>query len=84
MLNLVGKFFLEQLGKTIEEVKNQVMEEFYEEFKMLAHNDHIDKGIYQAVEGKINRILSDLAEKKEAIKGKQKVLRQLSAFFFVM
>ncbi|PEZ00787.1 ATPase [Bacillus sp. AFS018417] len=67
MLKLVEKLFLDQLGKTIEEVKNQVMEEFYEELKMLAHNDHIDKGIYQAVEGKINRILSDLAEKKEAI-----------------
>ncbi|SCB71552.1 VirD4-like conjugal transfer protein, CD1115 family [Bacillus mycoides] len=64
VLKLVDKFFLAQLGKAIDEVENQEMGEFYSEFQMLAHNDHIDKGVYQAVENKINRILRDLEEKE--------------------
>lgn len=64
VLKLVDKFFLAQLGKGIDEVENQEMSEFYSEFQMLAHNDHIDKGVYQAVENKINRILRDLEEKE--------------------
>ncbi|PEB20731.1 ATPase [Bacillus toyonensis] len=64
-LKLVDKFFLAQLGKSIDEVENQEMGEFYSEFQMLAHNDHIDKSVYQAVENKINRILRDLAEKEQ-------------------
>ncbi|PEB12340.1 VirD4-like conjugal transfer protein, CD1115 family [Bacillus thuringiensis] len=63
VLKLVDKFFLAQLGKSIVEVENQEMGEFYSEFQMLAHNDHIDKSVYQAVENKINRILRDLEEK---------------------
>ncbi|PER43651.1 VirD4-like conjugal transfer protein, CD1115 family [Bacillus thuringiensis] len=63
VLKLVDKFFLAQLGKSIDEVENQEMGEFYSEFQMLAHNDHIDKSVYQAVENKINRILRDLEEK---------------------
>ncbi|COF59137.1 type IV secretion-system coupling protein DNA-binding domain [Streptococcus pneumoniae] len=65
VLKLVDKFFLAQLGKSIDEVENQEMGEFYSEFQMLAHNDHIDKSVYQAVENKINRILRDLEEKKQ-------------------
>ncbi|KMN41472.1 VirD4-like conjugal transfer protein, CD1115 family [Bacillus sp. LK2] len=65
VLKLVDKFFLAQLGKVIDEVKNQEMGEFYSEFQMLAHNDHIDKSVYQAVENKINRILRDLEEKEQ-------------------
>ncbi|MFB5252989.1 VirD4-like conjugal transfer protein, CD1115 family [Bacillus mycoides] len=65
VLKLVDKFFLAQLGKSIDEVKNQEMGEFYSEFQMLAHNDHIDKSVYQAVENKINRILRDLEEKEQ-------------------
>lgn len=64
VLKLVDKFFLEQLGKVIDEVENQEMGEFYSEFQMLAHNDHIDKSVYQAVENKIHRILRDLEEKE--------------------
>ncbi|EJV75623.1 VirD4-like conjugal transfer protein, CD1115 family [Bacillus cereus] len=64
VLKLVDKFFLAQLGKAIDDVENQEMGEFYSEFQMLAHNDHIDKGVYQAVENKINRILRDLEEKE--------------------
>ncbi|PEK73674.1 VirD4-like conjugal transfer protein, CD1115 family [Bacillus toyonensis] len=64
-LKLVDKFFLAQLGKSIDEVENQEMGEFYSEFQMLAHNDHIDKSVYQAVENKINRTLRDLAEKEK-------------------
>ncbi|MGH0798068.1 VirD4-like conjugal transfer protein, CD1115 family [Bacillus mycoides] len=64
VLKLVDKFFIAQLGKGIDEVENQEMGEFYSEFQMLAHNDHIDKGVYQAVENKINRILRDLEEKE--------------------
>ncbi|CAH2463065.1 MULTISPECIES: VirD4-like conjugal transfer protein, CD1115 family [Bacillus cereus group] len=64
VLKLVDKFFLAQLGKAIDEVENQEIGEFYSEFQMLAHNDHIDKGVYQAVENKINRILRDLEEKE--------------------
>lgn len=41
------------------------MGEFYSGFQMLAHNDHIDKSVYQAVENKINRILRDLEEKEQ-------------------
>ncbi|MED2878539.1 type IV secretory system conjugative DNA transfer family protein [Bacillus thuringiensis] len=63
VLKLVDKFFLAQLGKSIDEVENQEMGEFYSGFQMLAHNDHIDKSVYQAVENKINRILRDLEEK---------------------
>ncbi|AZJ24347.1 ATPase (plasmid) [Bacillus wiedmannii bv. thuringiensis] len=65
VLKLVDKFFLAQLGKSIVEVENQEMGEFYSEFQMLAHNDHIDKSVYQAVENKINRILRDLEEKEQ-------------------
>ncbi|MGE7874954.1 VirD4-like conjugal transfer protein, CD1115 family [Bacillus paramycoides] len=65
VLKLVDKFFIAQLGKGIDEVENQEMGEFYSEFQMLAHNDHIDKGVYQAVENKINRILRDLEEKEQ-------------------
>ncbi|OJE50702.1 ATPase [Bacillus proteolyticus] len=65
VLKLVDKFFLSQLGKSIDEVENQEMGEFYSEFQMLAHNDHIDKSVYQAVENKINRILRDLEEKEQ-------------------
>ncbi|MCU5667087.1 ATPase [Bacillus cereus] len=65
VLKLVDKFFLAQLGKSIDEVENQEMGEFYSEFQMLAHNDHIDKSVYQAVENKINRILRDLEEKEQ-------------------
>ncbi len=65
VLKLVDKFFLAQLGKSIDEVGNQEMGEFYSEFQMLAHNDHIDKSVYQAVENKINRILRDLEEKEQ-------------------
>ncbi|PFV40278.1 VirD4-like conjugal transfer protein, CD1115 family, partial [Bacillus thuringiensis] len=65
VLKLVDKFFLAQLGKAIDEVENQEMGEFYSEFQMLAHNDHIDKSVYQAVENKINRILRDLEEKEQ-------------------
>ncbi|QWG42388.1 ATPase (plasmid) [Bacillus mycoides] len=65
VLKLVDKFFIAQLGKGIDEVENQKMGEFYSEFQMLAHNDHIDKGVYQAVENKINRILRDLEEKEQ-------------------
>ncbi|MGG0763333.1 VirD4-like conjugal transfer protein, CD1115 family [Bacillus paramycoides] len=65
VLKLVDKFFLAQLGKSIDEVENQEMGEFYSEFQMLAHNDHIDKSVYQAVEKKINRILRDLEEKEQ-------------------
>ncbi|MDM5436260.1 type IV secretory system conjugative DNA transfer family protein [Bacillus hominis] len=64
VLKLVDKFFLAQLGKGIDEVEKQEMGEFYSEFQMLAHNDHIDKGVYQAVENKIHRILRDLEEKE--------------------
>ncbi|MGF1438847.1 VirD4-like conjugal transfer protein, CD1115 family, partial [Bacillus thuringiensis] len=67
VLKLVDKFFLAQLGKLIDEVENQEMGEFYSEFQMLAHNDHIDKSVYQAVENKINRILRDLEEEKEQV-----------------
>ncbi|MDM5191530.1 type IV secretory system conjugative DNA transfer family protein [Bacillus hominis] len=62
VLKLVDKFFIAQLGKGIDEVENQEMGEFYSEFQMLAHNDHIDKSVYQAVENKIHRILRDLEE----------------------
>ncbi|MBM6647095.1 VirD4-like conjugal transfer protein, CD1115 family [Bacillus sp. RIT 809] len=65
VLKLVDKFFIAQLGKGIDEVENQEMDGFYSEFQMLAHNDHIDKGVYQAVENKINRILRDLEEKEQ-------------------
>ncbi|MEF8682615.1 UNVERIFIED_CONTAM: type IV secretory system conjugative DNA transfer family protein [Bacillus cereus] len=65
VLKLVDKFFLAQLGKSIDEVENQEMGEFYSEFQMLAHNEHIDKSVYQAVENKINRILRDLEEKEQ-------------------
>ncbi|MCU4725351.1 VirD4-like conjugal transfer protein, CD1115 family [Bacillus thuringiensis] len=65
VLKLVDKFFLAQLGKSIDEVENQEMCEFYSEFQMLAHNDHIDKSVYQAVENKINRVLRDLEEKEQ-------------------
>ncbi|PFM54418.1 ATPase [Bacillus cereus] len=65
VLKLVDKFFLAQLGKSIDEVEKQEMGEFYSEFQMLAHNDHIDKSVYQAVENKINRILRDLEEKEQ-------------------
>ncbi|EOO71369.1 hypothetical protein IIC_04431 [Bacillus cereus VD021] len=65
VLKLVDKFFLAQLGKSIDEVENQEMGEFYSEFQMLAHNDHIDKSVYQAVENKISRILRDLEEKEQ-------------------
>ncbi|PGU16106.1 VirD4-like conjugal transfer protein, CD1115 family [Bacillus thuringiensis] len=65
VLKLVDKFFLAQLGKSLDEVENQEMGEFYSEFQMLAHNDHIDKSVYQAVENKINRILRDLEEKEQ-------------------
>lgn len=65
VLKLVDKFFLAQLGKSIDEVENQEMGEFYSEFQMLAHNDHIDKSVYQAVENKINRILRGLEEKEQ-------------------
>ncbi|HDR3890251.1 TPA: type IV secretory system conjugative DNA transfer family protein [Bacillus cereus] len=65
VLKLVDKFFIAQLGKGIDEVENQEMGEFYSEFQMLAHNDHIDKSVYQAVENKINRILRDLEEKEQ-------------------
>lgn len=65
VLKLVDKFFLAQLGKLLDEVENQEMGEFYSEFQMLAHNDHIDKSVYQAVENKINRILRDLEEKEK-------------------
>ncbi|MED3621479.1 ATPase [Bacillus thuringiensis] len=65
VLKLVDKFFLAQLGKAIDEVENQEMGEFYSEFQMLAHNDHIDKSVYQAVENKINRILRDLEENEQ-------------------
>ncbi|EJP83645.2 hypothetical protein IC3_05156 [Bacillus cereus VD142] len=65
VLKLVDKFFLAQLGKSIDEVGNQEMGGFYSEFQMLAHNDHIDKSVYQAVENKINRILRDLEEKEQ-------------------
>ncbi|QBM59945.1 ATPase (plasmid) [Bacillus thuringiensis] len=65
VLKLVDKFFLAQLGKSLDEVKNQEMGEFYSEFQMLAHNDHIDKSVYQAVENKINRILRNLEEKEQ-------------------
>ena len=68
VLKLVDKFFLAQLGKAIDEVENQEMGEFYSEFQMLAHNDHIDKSVYQAVENKINRILRDLEEKEASNK----------------
>ncbi|PFA61359.1 VirD4-like conjugal transfer protein, CD1115 family [Bacillus sp. AFS015896] len=64
VLKLVDKFFLEQLGKVIDEVEKQEMGEFYSEFQMLAHNDHIDNSVYQAVEKKIHRILRDLEEKE--------------------
>ncbi|PHG57651.1 VirD4-like conjugal transfer protein, CD1115 family [Bacillus toyonensis] len=67
VLKLVDKFFIAQLGKSIDEVENQEMGEFYSEFQMLAHNDHIDKSVYQAVENKINRILRDLEEEKEQV-----------------
>ena len=65
VLKLVDKFFLAHLGKSIDEVENQEMGEFYSEFQMLAHNDHIDKSGYQAVENKINRILRGLEEKEQ-------------------
>lgn len=65
VLKLVDKFFLAQLGKSLDEVENQEMGEFYSEFQMLAHNDHIDKSVYQAVENKIDRILRDLEEKNK-------------------
>ncbi|HDR3885086.1 TPA: type IV secretory system conjugative DNA transfer family protein [Bacillus cereus] len=65
VLKLVDKFFLAQLGKAIDEVENQEMGEFYSEFQMLAHNDHIDKSVYQAIENKINRILRDLEENEQ-------------------
>ncbi|KWU65573.1 ATPase [Bacillus mycoides] len=65
VLKLVDKFFLAQLGKSIDEVEHQEMGEFYSEFQMLAHNDHIDKSVYQAVENKTNRILRDLEEKEQ-------------------
>ncbi|EOQ05357.1 hypothetical protein KOY_04530 [Bacillus cereus VDM021] len=64
-LKIVDKYFVAQLGKTIEAVKNQEMGEFYEEFKMLAQNDHIDKGVYQAVESKINLILRKLEKESK-------------------
>ncbi|HDX9695026.1 ATPase [Bacillus thuringiensis] len=67
VLKLVDKFFLVQLGKSLDEVENQEMGEFYSEFQMLAHNDHIDKSVYQAVENKINRILRDLEEKEQVL-----------------
>ncbi|PFV40277.1 VirD4-like conjugal transfer protein, CD1115 family, partial [Bacillus thuringiensis] len=67
VLKLVDKFFLAQLGKSLDEVENQEMSEFYSEFQMLAHNDHIDKSVYQAVENKINRILRDLEEKEQVL-----------------
>ncbi|PFE65770.1 VirD4-like conjugal transfer protein, CD1115 family [Bacillus thuringiensis] len=67
VLKLVDKFFLAQLGKSLDEVENQEMGEFYSEFQMLAHNDHIDKSVYQAVENKINRILRDLEEKEQVL-----------------
>ncbi|CAM4148342.1 VirD4-like conjugal transfer protein, CD1115 family [Bacillus paramycoides] len=65
VLKLVDKFFLAQLGKSIDKVEHQEMGEFYSEFQMLAHNDHIDKSVYQAVEKKINRILRELEEKEK-------------------
>ncbi|MFJ8356602.1 VirD4-like conjugal transfer protein, CD1115 family [Bacillus paramycoides] len=65
VLKLVDKFFLAKLGKSIDKVEHQEMGEFHSEFQMLAHNDHIDKSVYQAVEKKINRILRELEEKEQ-------------------
>lgn len=64
LLTLVEQFFLKALNKTIDEVKNESMEEFYEEIRMLGHNDHIEKSVYHAVTSRIEKIIRDLKEEK--------------------
>lgn len=64
LLTLVERGFLEVLNKTIDEVKNERMEEFYEEIRMLGHNDHIKQNIYHAVTSRMEKIIRDLKEEK--------------------
>jgi len=65
MLKIIETQLLKELNQTLEEVKVKKMEEFYESFKLLGNTDRVSKSVYQALDGKINRILKDLEKQQE-------------------
>ncbi len=57
------------MNKTIEEIQQQAMNDFVDEFKLLSQNDQLDSNVYQLVEMKIATTLAKLeseVEKQEA------------------
>lgn len=65
ILEIIEKFFVDALEKTIDEVKSETMEEFQEQLKILGNNDAINRNVYQAVSGKINKIVHDLKKQDD-------------------
>jgi len=48
------------MNKTIEEIQQQAMDDFVDEFKILSQNDQLDSNVYQLVETKIETTLAKL------------------------
>ncbi|KMY52495.1 ATPase [Bacillus sp. FJAT-27231] len=66
-LKLIEQHFLAELETSMEELKQEPMGEVWEKIKTLGANDKVNKTIYQALSGKVKRIIDDLKEKKEEV-----------------
>lgn len=64
-LKLIEEHLIPVLDSTINAIEEASMEEFWEKFKLIATNDNINRSVYQAVSGKITKIIQDLKESKE-------------------
>lgn len=53
------------MNKTIEEIQQQAMDDFVDEFKILSQNDQLDSNVYQLVETKIETTLAKLQDEVE-------------------
>lgn len=67
MLKILESHFANQMSMSMEDIIDESMEDFYEDIKIFANNDMINRNVYQAVSGKIEKILYELKREKERV-----------------
>jgi len=67
VLSLVEKHFVKHLNKGMDQIKQQSMEEFNEQFLLLSTNDHINKALFQAVTSRIKKIKKEMEEETRQV-----------------
>lgn len=68
MLKIIESHFMSEMDMTMEDIKEETMDEFYEGIKILVNNSQINRNVFQAVSGKIEKIIKELKREKEKVR----------------